>query len=776
MFYIIPDSLKTEIDGLEQKIKDLQAGRLEAAALKGHPVHFGVYEQRKDNTYMVRIRCAAGAITPAQLRAVAELSQRYAADTLHITTRQELQIHDVQLQDVVPIIRQLVPAGLSTRGGGGNTVRNITASVDSGVAPAEVFDVSPYAFALTSRLSGEPDSWLLPRKYKIAFANSPQDTARAAFNDLGFIAKVQNGVKGFEVYVAGGMGTKPQVGHRLHEFAPETEVYVIAEAIKRIFDNYGNRKNRHAARLRFLWNNLGEAKFLGLYQQEIEALRQEKAAPLSLPPLPALPPTPALAPVSGASPEFALWRKRYVRSQKQPGLFSVLVPVFLGNLPTNDALALSEFLAPLGTDVLRATLDQNLCLRNIPEAYLGNVYALLKRIAPLSSEPRLLGSSVACTGASTCKLGICLPRGALDVVVKKLAASDLDLDKVADLRMNLSGCPNTCGAHMAADLGFYGRVARKGQTPYPAYGIVVGGRLDHGAARLAEPAGEVSARELPAFVVDFLGHYLHSASASYADYLERHGKQFIRTWCEQHRDIPDFEDDKNYYYDWGAAEVFSLAGRGVGECSAGLFDLIDFDLKRLKEFQNELPSLSGEQRAGALYQITLSAARMLLIAKAVEPRSETEVFSHFRRHFIETSLVDAQYLPLIQIAQQKDLAGIGAREKEVLSLAQTMEALYGKMDNSLRFPGEVPKPQGQIQPSEPSGPVLTKDFRGVACPMNFVKTKLALEGLTAGQQLKILLDDGAPIQNVPRSVAGEGHKILDQSKDGNHWAVLIQKA
>ena len=166
MFYAIPHSLPNEIDELENKIQQLRGGQLDAAALKVHRVPFGVYEQRKDNTYMVRIRCPGGAVTPAQLRVVAELSRQYAADTLHITTRQELQIHDVDLDKVIPILRQLLSAGLSTRGGGGNTVRNITASADSGVAPNEVFDVSPYAFALTSRLIAEPDSWLLPRKYE----------------------------------------------------------------------------------------------------------------------------------------------------------------------------------------------------------------------------------------------------------------------------------------------------------------------------------------------------------------------------------------------------------------------------------------------------------------------------------------------------------------------------------------------------------------------------------------------------------------------------------
>jgi sulfite reductase (ferredoxin) len=780
MFYTIPSSLEAEIADLESKIRQFRDGRLEATALKVHRVPFGVYEQRKDNTYMLRIRCAAGALTPAQLRVVAEHSQKYGGDTLHITTRQELQIHDVQLDNVVPIMRQFLASGLSSRGGGGNTVRNITASIDSGVALDEVFDVSPYAFALTSRLIREPDSWLLPRKYKIAFSNSSEDTARAAFNDLGFIAKIRNGVKGFEVYVAGGMGTKPQAGNLLHEFAPDSEVYIIAEAVKRLFNKHGNRKNRHAARLRFLWNNLGKAGFLELYHQEVDALRQEGAVPLSLSETREMPPAPNIAPVTVFSLEFDMWRKRYVTLQKQPGLCSVLVPVFLGNLTTENAIALAAFLMPFGEDVLRATIDQNLCLRNVPEAFLGNVYAVVKNLTTLASEPRFLGSSVACTGASTCKLGICLPRGALAAVLKKLKTSSLDLDQVADLRMNLSGCPNTCGAHMAADLGFFGKVARKGQTPYPAYGIVIGGSLGNGTARMAQPAGEVSARDLPEFVIDFLRHYVDAQArvASFADYLEKEGKEFIRAWCERHREIPDFDEDKNYYYDWTATEVFSLAGRGVGECSAGLFDLIEFDLKRLKEIRGGLPVLPHGQRAEALYQIALSAARMLLITRAVEPRSDSDVFVQFRRCFVESGLVAAKYLSLVETARKKDLPGIEACAEEVLSLAQSMEELYGKMDNSLRFPGEAPKAPAKTPAAENPGTEITvsKDLRGVACPMNFVKTKLALEGLTAGQRLRIMLDDGTPIQNVPQSVAGEGHKILAQVKEGDHWSVIIQKA
>ena len=691
MFYTIPESLAAEINDLESKIEQFQAGRLEAAALKVHRVPFGVYEQRQDNTFMVRVRCPGGALTPGQLRTLARLSQEYGADVLHITTRQEFQIHDVPLDRVVPIMRRLLPAGLSSRGGGGNTVRNITASIEAGVDPDEVFDVSPYAFALTSRLVAEPDSWRLPRKYKIAFSHSPKDTARAAFNDLGFIARMREGQRGFEVYVAGGMGTKPQAGHRLHDFVPETEVYFIATAIKRMFDKYGNRKNRYAARLRFLWGSLGEARFRELYEEERAALRRENAAPLVLPTLRSAVPAPSLVAQRDDSAEFAQWRRRFVTPQKQPGLYSILVPVFLGNLSLEGAFTLADFLEGFGDDVLRATIDQNLCLRHIPEAFLGNAWAVLKLLAPLASEPRFVGTAVACTGASTCKLGICLPRGALAAALDKLRASDLDLDRLADLRMNLSGCPNTCGAHMAADLGFFGKVLRQGQTPYPAYGIVVGGRLGNGEARMAEPVGDVGARDLPEFVAGFLRHYLAAqpACASFTEYLDKLGKPFIRSWCQAHREVPKFEEDASYYYDWSAQEVFSMAGRGSGECSAGLFDMIDFDLNRLRDLKSDLAEARGAQRADVLFKMTLSAARMLLVTRSLEPHSEKEIFSQFRRHFIEAGLVDRKFLPLVDAALNQDLPGIGAREGDVLSLAQTMEELYRSMDNSLRFPAEA---------------------------------------------------------------------------------------
>ena len=261
MFYEIPSTLKDEIEQLDLHVQRYLAGSIDSDVLRVQRVPFGCYEQRENGTYMLRIRCPGGAIALRQLRMIAVVSKKYGRDSIHVTTRQEFQIHDLRLEDVIPAMRQLLTVGLGTRGGGGNTVRNIIVSSDAGISADEVFDPSPFVFALTSRLISEPDSWTLPRKLKIAFSNSAKDSAAAQFNDLGFIATVRDGQSGFRVYVAGGMGAKPDIGHLVHEFISADDVYLVAEAVKRVFAKYGNRSDKNAARLRFLWREKGEDRF-----------------------------------------------------------------------------------------------------------------------------------------------------------------------------------------------------------------------------------------------------------------------------------------------------------------------------------------------------------------------------------------------------------------------------------------------------------------------------------------------------------------------------------
>ena len=690
MFYKIPDNLPAELDELDSYIARYQRGEIDAATLKVRRVPFGCYEQREDGTYMVRVRTTGGALTPLQLRAIAEVSTRYGSDQIHITTRQEFQIHHVALENVLLVMRELLQAGLASRGGGGNTVRNVLISPDAGVGIDEVFDPSPYAFALTSRLIAESDSWLLPRKFKIAFSNSPADSSYAEFNDLGFVAQIRDGQKGFSVYVAGGMGTKPEVGHLLHEFIPAEDVYVVASVLKRLFDKHGNRKNRHAARLRFLWRTLGEARFTELYEEQLKIVRSENPEALQIEEVPQFSLLPPFAPEKNTTPEFYQWKDRYVENQKQSELVSVRLPVFLGNLKNQYAIRLAEFLAPFGDHVLRASFGQNLRLRNIPKNYLPNVYHLVLDLTELASGPRFIGNSIACTGADTCKLGICLSKGALTAIVDRLNKSTLDLDQIADFQLNLSGCPNTCGQHMLADLGFYGNVGRNGQHMFPAYMIVAGAEIGNGRARLAKPIDRVSARDLPDYVHDVLQLWIAKKKnyPSFAEFVDEDGTKVLQEIAGRYRQIPDFSKDNHYYQDWSAAESFSLVGRGLGECSAGLFDLIEVDLNAARQLREELRS-GDRQNEEVLYGIVLRSARALLITRGIEAPTDAAVFENFAMHFIQAGLIDKRFESVIQNAHQKNTGQLSQLEEEVFALLHAVEGLYRSMDNSLRFPAEA---------------------------------------------------------------------------------------
>ena len=781
MFYKLPSQLETEIGELETRISEVISGRTKPEELKAHRVPFGVYEQRTNNTYMMRIRCPGGAVTPKQLRTVAELAQTYATSSIHITTRQELQLHDILLPDIIPVMRALGQVGLSTRGGGGNTVRNIVASPSAGVDPAESFDVSPFVFALTSRLLAEPDSWLLPRKLKIAFSNTESDTVLAAFHDVGFIATVKDSNRGFKVYLAGGLGAKPAAGKLLYEFLPSDDVYIVAEAIKRLYNRHGNRRNKHRNRLRFLWDDMGERAFLEQYRLFESEVRSENPAPLEWRTESAEPCGPRPEPISIAAEAFEHWKRRYVFTHIRLDMRQVLIPIRHGNLPVGQAIGLADFLEPFGPDSVRGTREQNILLRHIPESQLGNVYELVKGWNPLVDSPRFLAQAVVCTGASTCKLGICLPRPAMDAVAQHVAKTKAPLDDLGNFRMNFSGCPNSCGNHWTADLGFYGRAAHKGGRFYPSYNVVSGGRITCGDVALAGKIGEVGAKHLPAFIGEFLESYLSrkSRSGTFQEYLETEGIEKLRALCLRHGDAPDFETDPDFYRDWGATEAFSLANRGQGECSAGLFDLIEFDLKKARERWNALDKNNFvDYRANVLYQAVLHSARALLVTRGVEPHGESQAFGLFLEHFVLAGLIEDRFRPLLETARSRDLDALIQQEGMAREFMAAVEALYLRMDDSFHFAAEgfASSPAADAEtPSVEAPEVVSKDLRGVACPMNFVKTKIVLDGMAAGQRLAILLDDGAPIMNVPRSVQSEGHKVLEQTRKGDHWLVLIEK-
>jgi len=785
-FYQLPDTLQSEVDKFQEHIAEYTTQQLNPVAWKGIRVAHGVYEQRKPETHMIRIRCSGGAVTPHQLATVGELARDFGSGEVHVTTRQELQIHYVDVAHVIEVYNRLRAVGLSPRGGGGNTIRNVLSSHDAGVSQDEVFDVSPYAHALTTRLIAEADSWNLPRKFKIAFSGNSSDNARATITCLGFIAREQNGQKGFRVYCAGGMGAAPMPGKVLFDFVDDSRVYYIARAMKTMFDKYGNRRQRSKARLKFLWDKLGEEQFREKFHEEYDELIKDDTLALQLEPFENTDQTsPELVPVEVNGQEFSKWKQRHCKEQKQAGLFHITLPLRLGDFEAEEAIAFSEALKPFGQNILRLSIKQNAYLRNIPEKYLGNIYTINQQLTSLSSDAEVFGNMIACTGADTCKLGICLPRGVTPRIQDILRSSGLDLDQLSDVNIHISGCPNTCGCHHIADLGFFGKVLRSGRDLLPGYNILVGGVLGDGKTTFSKKVDDVPAKELPEFIKTLLGIYLEKKNkySGFSQYIaSEEGIADVKQVADTYRSVTPLNQSDYYFYDWGSADQFSLLKGQKAECSAGMFDMIDVDAKTIKLHTKELEQEQQQQkRLEHIGQIVYASSRMLLVTRGLEPKNDEQLYSLFKKHFIETDLVPDEYTELVDAAKASDNNTLLSLQQKAVDLGAHMVDLYKSMDDSLRFNIDkksegVPEVTAEKPQTKTDSAERFKDLRGVACPMNFVKTKLELAAMNAGDKLRILLDDGEPIQNVPGSVRLEGHTVLSQEPLGSHWMVLIEKA
>lgn len=740
--YQLPPSLPQDLEQLRQLTEQFQAGAIPAARYQAFRVPQGVYEQRESGTFMLRARLAAGILTPEQMRVAAEVAERYGDGTLHLTSRQDLQIHGVKVEGIYPAVARLTEAGLSTKGGGGNTVRNIAACYLAGVCPEEVFDVTPHVIQLTESLLPDPLSFQLPRKYKIACSGCSRDCAGATINDLGFISKRRGSEEGFAVYAGGGLGAQSRVGRMLEPFVAAAAACQVAEAVKRVFDKHGNRKNRHRARLRFLIEEIGFEAFEKLYREELERLGDAAAPPLR------------------------------ARPAKPADSNTVEITAPLGVLQAEQIRRLADVIERFGEGILRATNWQTAVLRWVRAEELPALNAELGRLGLETAEPPILKHLLTCAGASTCRLGICLSRGLAEAIRGALLKSDLNLKGAAgEVTIHISGCPNACGRHPVGQIGLYGAARRVNGRLVPHYIVQLGGRVEEGKTVLASGAYAIPARNVPGFLVEFLRSFESSGKRSdFAAYLAADGRQVAEALSRKHANVPEFAKDKNYYFDWGAEEIFSLAGRGPGECGAGVFDLIQVDL-----------ASAGEAlEAGRLFSATALAARALLVTRGEQADTDWQSLELFRRHFVEPGVVSAEFKPLIEKAQGSLAAGdpeavFSPRSEEVATLLAAVQQLYESMGPSLRLPAASCAAPLTATPSPATFPVdVTQDLRGVVCPLNYVRTKMALGKLNAGQALAVLLDEKGS-QNVPASAANDGHEVLSVAREEQHWRVVIRK-
>jgi len=751
--YRLTGDIGAELEQMREMCEQFASGAIPAPRFQAFRVPRGIYEQRESGTYMLRARLAAGIILPAQLRAAAEAAQTYGDATLHFTSRQDLQVHGVEVENIVAALRVLADAGLSTKGGGGNTVRNIAACYQAGVCRKELFDVTPHVVGLTEYLLPDPLSYQLPRKYKIAFSGCGADCAGATINDLGFIARERDGVRGFAVYVGGGMGAESRVGQLLEEFVPADHVPAVSQAVKQVFDKHGNRKNRHRARIRFLVEDLGLEEFKRLYREELKSITVAASEPRAFAPPAACRQFETILPDS----DYAEWRALHVEPQKQPGQFTVEIAPPLGLLTADQLLRLAAIIENHGEGVARATNWQSFMLRCVSETELPLLHAELSELGLGAARPALLRRMVVCTGASTCRLGICLARGLAQAIAQRLSKSVSRWKPATNsLALHISGCPNACGRHPAAQIGLYGAARRINGHLVPHYVVQLGGHVAEGETVLASGSTLLPARAVPAFLEEFLDVFDASPHhPDFAAFLRGGGRDTAAALAVK------FPDDKNFYYDWGAREPFSLAGRGPGECGAGVFDLIQVDLA----------TAADALKARRLFAATAAAARALLVTHGEQATTDREALELFERVFVQGGLVADEFAPLIERARKavnahEPEAVFQANAEEVQGLLDAVRELYRGMGPSLR----VSTPSAPVE----SQPDIEKDFSGVVCPLNYVKTKMALAGMKPGDVLSVLLSENGA-QNVPQSAANDGHEILSVERAGRHWRVLIRK-
>jgi sulfite reductase (ferredoxin) len=796
--YHLPPGLDQDIRKLEEEIQAFNDGRLHKTAFVARRVLMGIYLERGDRTYMCRIRCAGNIITPDQLQKVAELARTYGQPRVHVTSRAELQLHGVRLEDTPAIIRALAGVGLCMKGGGGHTVRNITANHDSGIHPDELFDVQPYALALTGRLLAEEDSCNLPRKLKISLSSLNHDTTSSAMQDLGFVATWKdNAGPGFKVYCGGGLGMRPKPGVVLEGFIPCDKILHVIRAVKNIFHEHGNRRSKHHSRIRFLIHeDMGVEKFRECYRRAYDKIRDDHRFDLDVVPIDNIRNIARSIDLdAGAEPHegYAQWRRRHVKRQRQKGLYHIRLPLLLGDLDCDDVLRLVKWLHCFGDNVLRCGTDQNIYLRNIPERHLPWLHRRLRSLRTLTDKPPLYATVMPCTGAQTCQLGINYPRPAVEAVFAHLDRRDLNLDDLGDVNIRISGCPNGCANHWNADLGFFGKVRRIEGRPIPTYNVVGGGRDPGGRVRLAERAGWVHARDLPRFLGRVLEHYAAftsttDGSTAFGRYWESKGRAFVTALCADHfNTIPTIEKNRQYYYDHGSDEIFSTRNiSGEAECSAGIYDMIAVDEKAVRGNLDRIANFSGDSSSmdSLLRETLFFATRMLLVTRGEEAVAEEDAYRLFVQHFIDRHLIAEAHRTIVDIALDSGTC-LSSHADAVTDLAESVLALYRLMDDTMHFPQEASheeRTRFQASPRHGTGnqpqlpPDRFKDLRGVKCPINFAQTKIQLAGMQRGQILEIYLDDGDPIHNVPGSVRLEGHEIVDQTKMDACWSVVIRKA
>lgn len=814
----IPTAIAEEIETFEAEANRMISGEIASDLFKPFRLQYGIYGQRQAGVQMVRIKIPFGGLTSNQLRRVAELAEQYATGVGHVTTRQDIQLHFVELKDVPTIMRGLAEVGLTTREACANTVRNVTACHLAGVCQGEVFDVTPYAKTVALHLLRNPLNQSLPRKFKIAFSGCKHDCALTPIHDIGLLAlRREDGTIGFRMAVGGGLGAAPRIAQVLREFTPIDELIPSIEAVIKVFDTLGNRKNRNKARMKFVIEKLGFEEFKRRWGQAYTDMGY--ARPIQDPikllehadkPVQLIMPSSngvkhAVASTNGSpnghmqeSP-FELWRRTNVVQQKQEGYSTAAIKLFMGDLTSDQMLFVADLADRYSNGNIRTTINQNMVIRWIPETRLAGFYQDLVSQNLADPGAELVEDIIACPGTDTCGLGITSSKGMARALAEVFPAGRVPED-LGGVSVKISGCHNSCAQHHIATIGLHGVGKRIGDRVAPHYELHLGGKVN-GTAKIGQMTVKLPAKSVPAAITHLIEVYRRDRQPGEGlpAYIDRMGKHKLKDELIPYTIVPSHEEDPTFYYDWEGDEEFVLEDLGPGECAGGALEMIENGiLEADQELYHARLLVEKHQYSVSVnksYRAVLAATKALLVTEGIDPVTDAETLREFEQRLAPKGIVPAAYRELGKLVGDlgpKETTAAFARSKLAFSkgYVDACRAATERMGKDLKLAAETEAspvlkpvvPPGKnvaaVAPASASKGAAIYDLRGVACPLNYVKTKLKLEMMDAGERLEVWLDAGEPIKNVPMSLKNDGHKVLLEEAlepAAAHYRVLVEK-
>ena len=675
--------VEKDIIDLEKKIRLYREGAIHDEKFRSLRLARGIYGQRQPGVQMIRIKLPFGKVTFRQLLRIADVADEYGSGNLHLTTRQDIQMHYVSLDRTPELWDQLEREDVTIREACGNTVRNVTSSPDAGINPNELFDVSPYAHAFFSYFLRNPICQEMGRKIKFSFSATENDTAFSYIHDLGFIPKInEQGERGFKVLFAGGLGAQPFLAHVVHEFIPEDQIIPYAESVLRVFDRYGERSNRNKARLKYLVQKLGLDEVLRLIDEERIA-NKVKSYPIDRDAVafPNLPPVIAFEETGIEKDlDYQRWLATNVFEQKQQGFYGVYIKVTIGDIRTFQARELIDAIHLYVADEIRVTQNQGLLLKFVRKEALPTLYKNLKAIHLAAAGFDSLADVTTCPGTDTCNLGISnsmtLAATLEDLVYEEYP--HLIFNK--DIKIKISGCMNSCGQHGLAHIGFHGSSVKANGKVVPAVQVLLGGgTVGDGIGRVAEKIIKVPSKRATSVLRVVLDDYSANALAgeNFHSYYDRLSKDYFYQLIKPLADLTNLQDEE--FVDWGHEETFQTA-IGVGECAGVIIDLVATLLVEAEEKLGWAKS-SFENQAWAdaiyhAYAVQVSTAKALLLDKGINSSTQVGVIRDFDQHYVSTgevTLEDSFSNQILQINKHEPT------ESFAVAYIEAAERFYNQM-------------------------------------------------------------------------------------------------